>query len=90
MLPACAQPAEPFGSGSEEGILVLRRGPGANCSSIGSAVEMLFLSATVGAAVLGAVMAALRPRAAEDIAAHRDEPPPPPAAREPVDPTEAG
>ena len=32
-------------------IVVVRRGPGANCSSIGSAVEMLFLSATVGAAL---------------------------------------
>ena len=44
------------------GVLAVRRGPGANCSSIGSAVEMLFLSATIGAAVLGAVVAALRPR----------------------------
>lgn len=43
------------------GILVVRAGPGANCSSIGSAVEMLFLSATVGAAVLLAVSAALKP-----------------------------
>ena len=43
-------------------ILVVRRGPGANCSSIGSAVEMLFLSATVGAALLAAVNAALRPQ----------------------------
>jgi hypothetical protein len=54
---------------------------------------MLFLSATVGAAVLGAVMAALRPRAAEDVDAHAHEPPPPPprgGPREPIDPTEAG
>lgn len=46
-----------------DGVLVVRRGPGANCSSIGSAVEMLFLSATVGAAVLAAIAAALDPAA---------------------------
>jgi hypothetical protein len=45
----------------DEGILVVRRGPGANCSSIGSAVELLFLSATVGAAVLAAIAAAVAP-----------------------------
>jgi hypothetical protein len=50
---------------TDDGILVVRRGPGANCSSIGSAVEMLFLSATIGAAVLAAVAAALRPASAE-------------------------
>lgn len=44
-----------------EHILAVRLGPGANCSSIGSAVEMLFLSATVGAAILAGVSAALRP-----------------------------
>ena len=42
-------------------ILAVRRGTGANCSSIGSAVEMLFLSATAGAALLAAVSAALAP-----------------------------
>ena len=41
------------------GVLVVRRGPGANCSSIGSAVEMLFLSASAGAAILAAVTASL-------------------------------
>jgi hypothetical protein len=46
-----------------EGILAVRAGRGANCSSIGSAVEMLFLSATVGAAILAAVSAALDPEA---------------------------
>lgn len=51
----------------EDGILAVRRGHGANCSSIGSAVEMLFLSATVGAAVLAAVAAAL--------SAEADQPP---------------
>ncbi len=45
-----------------DGVLVVRRGPGANCSSIGSAVEMLFLSATVGTAILAAVAASLDPK----------------------------
>jgi hypothetical protein len=61
-----------------EGILVIRRGPGANCSSIGSAVEMLFLSAAVGAAVLAAVVAALKPRAEEATPAEPPASPSPP------------
>lgn len=58
---------------TNDGVLVVRRGPGANCSSIGSAVEMLFLSATAGAALLAAVTAALGPGADDD-----DEPGDPP------------
>lgn len=93
-----AHPAEttPEPGTEPEGILVVRRGPGANCSSIGSAVEMLFLSATVGAAVLGALAAVLRPRTALPADAHADEPPSQPSvpqpssSREPRDPTEAG
>lgn len=42
-----------------EDILVVRRGPGANCSSIGSALDVLFLSAVAGSAILVAVAAAL-------------------------------
>lgn len=61
-----------------EGVLVVRRGPGANCSSIGSAVEMLFLSATAGAALLAAVTAALGP-GADDDDDDRDPPPESPA-----------
>ena len=55
-----------------DGVLVVRRGPGANCSSIGSAVEMLFLSATLGTALLAAVAAALDPK---DDEPDDDEPP---------------
>ena len=51
---------------ADDGVLVVRRGPGANCSSIGSAVEMLFLSATVGTALLAAVSAALDPKDDDD------------------------
>jgi hypothetical protein len=59
-----------------DGVLVVRRGPGANCSSIGSAVEMLFLSATAGTAILAAVAAALDPP--DDDAPDPDDAPPTP------------
>jgi radical SAM protein with 4Fe4S-binding SPASM domain len=39
-------------------ILSARRGPGANCSSIGSVLDVLFLSATAAGAVLAGVAAA--------------------------------
>jgi hypothetical protein len=42
-----------------EHVLVVRRGPGANCSSIGSVLDLLFISALAGGAVLVAVTAAL-------------------------------
>jgi hypothetical protein len=48
-------------------ILVVRRGPGANCSSIGSALDVLFVTAAVAGAILVGVAAALgekAPRAA--------------------------
>jgi len=41
-------------------VLRVREGHGANCSSIGSVVDTLFATATVGAAVFAAVLAALR------------------------------
>jgi hypothetical protein len=43
-------------------VLVVRRGPGANCSSIGSVLDMLFLSAVAGGALLVGVAAALSER----------------------------
>ena len=61
-----------------DGVLVVRRGPGANCSSIGSAVEMLFLSATLGTAILAAVAAALDPN--DDSDSDPDDPAAPPSA----------
>jgi hypothetical protein len=44
----------------EENVQRLRSGHGANCSSIGSVIDTLFATATVGAAVFAAVVAALR------------------------------
>jgi hypothetical protein len=43
-----------------EQVLRVRTGHGANCSSIGSVVDTLFATATVGAAVFAAVLGALR------------------------------
>lgn len=68
------------------GVLVVRRGHGANCSSIGSAVEMLFLTATAGAAILAAVGAALRPAA--DDAPPAESPSTPPDPTDPMGPHE--
>ena len=87
--------SEPDRPARPTGILAVRRGPGANCSSIGSAVEMLFLSATIGAAVLAVITAALRPMAREAVEAHDDDPPDPPpspphATRAEPDPTVPG
>lgn len=42
-----------------EHVLVVRPGTGANCSSIGSVVDMLFAGAAVGGALFAAACAAL-------------------------------
>ncbi|TKD13311.1 hypothetical protein [Polyangium fumosum] len=39
-------------------ILVVRRGPGANCSSVGSALDLLFLSAVTAGVVMAGIAAA--------------------------------
>ena len=44
----------------EESVRAVRSGHGANCSSIGSVIDTLFATATVGAAVFAAVLAALK------------------------------
>jgi hypothetical protein len=44
---------------AEERVGVVRTGHGANCSSIGSVIDTLFATATVGAMVFAAVTAAL-------------------------------
>jgi hypothetical protein len=44
----------------EEQLRAVRTGHAANCSSIGSVIDTLFATATVGAAVFAAVVAALK------------------------------
>ena len=46
-------------SKSEEHVRAVRAGHGANCSSIGSVVDLLFAAAAVGSALFVAVAAAL-------------------------------
>jgi hypothetical protein len=44
----------------EEHIRAVRIGHGANCSSVGSVIDTLFLGATLGGAILAAVCAAMK------------------------------
>jgi len=44
------------------GVLVVRRGPGANCSSAGSAIDVLFYASAFVGAVAVALAAALPPK----------------------------
>lgn len=57
-----AGPRDPANERAPEAdhILAVRIGHGANCSSIGSVVDTLFATATVGGAVFAAVVAALK------------------------------
>ncbi|HEY4117346.1 MAG TPA: hypothetical protein VGM56_05800 [Byssovorax sp.] len=69
MSDACVEVAESDGAIIDvDDVLVVRRGPGANCSSIGSALDVLFFAAALSGVVL-AVAAASFARA----------PPPPPS-----------
>jgi hypothetical protein len=43
-----------------ENVISVRLGHGANCSSVGSVVDMLFVSAAVGGAVIAAILAAMK------------------------------
>jgi len=46
-------------SASVEHLLVVRAGHGANCSSIGSVIDTLFVTALAGGAIFAAVVAAM-------------------------------
>jgi hypothetical protein len=55
------------GEEPEEGrILSVHLGPSANCSSIGSHIDFLFISATVSGAMLSALAVAMTRRASDD------------------------
>lgn len=64
----------------EEHVRAVRIGHGANCSSVGSVIDTLFLGATVGGAVFAAVLSAMKTEeitvvgaAREPDAEHEDE-----------------
>lgn len=48
-----------------EGVLAVRVGPGANCSSAGSAIDILFYGSVIASALAVALAAALPPREKE-------------------------
>ena len=52
--------SEASGDDGEGRVLAVRALPGANCSSVGSVIDLLFVAGAVGGALLVAVTAALR------------------------------
>jgi hypothetical protein len=63
-------------------VRAVRAGHGANCSSIGSVIDTLFIAALAGGAVFAAVMAALAEEPVRTVEA-------PPPRRDPPEPKEA-
>jgi hypothetical protein len=66
-----------------EGVLAVRVGPGANCSSAGSAIDVLFYGSAVVGAIAVALAAAFPPREPEpsEPSDERGKPPDPPAGQ---------
>jgi hypothetical protein len=56
-----------------DGVLAVRLGPGANCSSAGSAIDILFYGSVVVGALAVALTAALTPRERREERAPSDE-----------------
>jgi hypothetical protein len=56
-----------------EGVLAVRLGPGANCSSIGSIVDLLFGTAVVGGVLYASIAAALADAKSQSPAALDDD-----------------
>lgn len=63
-----ASPAAPLADDVElpEGVLAVRVGPGANCSSAGSAIDVLFYGSVIVGAIAVALAAAFPPRERRD------------------------
>jgi hypothetical protein len=61
-----------------EGVLAVRLGPGANCSSAGSAIDVLFYGSAIVGALAVALAAAFPPRPPD--AGNDDGQPPDPAS----------
>jgi hypothetical protein len=64
-------------------VRCIRLGHGANCSSLGSVIDTLFATATVGAAVFTAVLAALAKEPVKVAGAREERTPPEPPGRPP-------
>lgn len=57
-----------------EGVLAVRAGPGANCSSIGSVIDLLFGTAIVAGVVYAAVATSLGDRPIEVVGEDDEKP----------------
>jgi hypothetical protein len=53
------------------GVLAIRRGPGANCSSIGSVIDMLFGAVVVSGMLYAGVVVALGDRKVQQVGGAR-------------------
>jgi hypothetical protein len=60
-----------------EGVLAVRVGPGANCSSAGSAIDILFYGSAIVGAIAVALAAAFPPREPFDDGGPASKPPEP-------------
>ncbi|GAC1352072.1 MAG: hypothetical protein NVS3B20_11500 [Polyangiales bacterium] len=58
------------------GVLAIRRGPGANCSSIGSIVDLLFGAAVLSSAIYAGILASLADAPIEQVGLMRRVDPP--------------
>jgi hypothetical protein len=56
-----------------EHVRVVRLGHGANCSSVGSVIDTLFIAATVGGAIFAAVCAAMQDEPIRIVGSPRDD-----------------
>lgn len=66
----------------EDHVLVVRQGHGANCSSVGSVVDTLFLGAVASGVVLAIVAAALKRERVTVVGEPKGEEAPKPAKNE--------
>lgn len=57
-----------------ENVRAVRLGSGANCSSVGSVIDTLFVSAAIGSAVFAAVCAAMKDEPVRVVRDADDEP----------------
>lgn len=83
MTEAAADPAAEPAPELPEGVRCVRLGPGANCSSAGSAIDVLFYGSVLVGALAVALAAAFPPREPKEAEAQagNDPPAPPPAAQ---------
>jgi hypothetical protein len=74
---------EPRAVALPEHVRVVRLGHGANCSSIGSVVDTLFLTALAGGAIFTAIVAALGQEPVRVVPEPREKEAPEPEERKP-------